>query len=116
MQTFGNESIRLKSDHGDLLEVNYLSDGKTLEATLWLGSDPENASIYDQPFKKISYGILIKIASYNINTGFSGQITIIILNWLTENGMNIFINYPQLAVKCFYIPKQIILNSLVVLL
>lgn len=72
IQIFGNDSTNLKSDHGDLLEVDYLSDGKTLEATLWLDSDLENASIYDQPFKKISYGILIKIASYNINTGFGG--------------------------------------------
>jgi len=72
IQTFGNDSINLKSNHGDLLEIDYLSDGKTLKATLWSGSDSENASIYNQPFKRISYGMLIKIASYNINTGFSG--------------------------------------------
>lgn len=54
------------------MEIDYLSDGKTLKATLWLGSDSENASIYNQSSKRISYGMLIKIASYNINTGFSG--------------------------------------------
>ncbi len=72
IQTIGNESANLKSDHGDLLEVDYLSDGITLEATLWLGPDSKNASIYDDQFKRISYGILIKIASYNMSTGFSG--------------------------------------------
>jgi hypothetical protein len=72
IQTFGNESIDLKSNYSDLLEIDYLSDGKNLKATLWLGSDSENASIYNQPSKRISYGMLIKIASYNINTGFSG--------------------------------------------
>ena len=72
IQTFGNESINLKSNYSDLLEIDYLSDGKTLKATLWLGSDSENASIYNQSSKRISYGMLFKIASYNINTGFSG--------------------------------------------
>ena len=72
IQTFGNGSINLKPNYSDLLEIDYLSDGKTLKATLWLGSDSENASIYNQPSKRISYGMLIKIASYNINTGFSG--------------------------------------------
>ncbi|WP_458746517.1 hypothetical protein [Candidatus Nitrosocosmicus sp. T] len=72
IQTSGNDSINLKSNYGDLLEIDYLSDGKTLKATLWLGSDSENASIYNQSSKRISYGMLIKIASYNINTGFSG--------------------------------------------
>ena len=71
-QTFGNDSMNLKSNYSDLLEIDYLSDGKTLKATLWLGSDSENASIYNQPFKRISYGMLIKIASYNINTGYNG--------------------------------------------
>ena len=72
IQTFGNDSMNLKSNYSDLLEIDYLSDGKTLKATLWLGSDSENASIYNQPFKRISYGMLIKIASYNINTGYNG--------------------------------------------
>ena len=72
IQTLGNDSMNLKSNYSDLLETDYLSDGKTLKATLWLGSDSENASIYNQPLKRIIYGMLIKIASYNINTGFSG--------------------------------------------
>jgi hypothetical protein len=41
IQTFGNESIDLKSNYSDLLEIDYLSDGKNLKATLWLGSDSE---------------------------------------------------------------------------
>ncbi len=60
IQTFGNDSINLKSYHSDLLEIDYLSDGKTLKATLWLGPDSENASIYNLPFKRISYGMLLK--------------------------------------------------------
>ena len=72
IQILGNDSMNLKSNYSDLLETDYLSDGKTLKATLWLGSDSENASIYNQPLKRIIYGMLIKIASYNINTGFSG--------------------------------------------
>ena len=72
IQTFGNDTTNLKSNYTDLLEVDYLSDGKTLKATLWLGSDSQNALIYDQPSRSVSYGMLIKIGSYNINTGFNG--------------------------------------------
>jgi hypothetical protein len=32
----------------------------------------ENASAYNQPFKKISYGMLIDLASLTINTGYNG--------------------------------------------
>jgi hypothetical protein len=32
----------------------------------------EKASTYNQPFKKISYGMLIDLASANINTGYNG--------------------------------------------
>ena len=72
IQTFGNDTTNLKSNYTDLLEVDYLSDGKTLKATLWLGSDSQNASIYNQPANRVSYGMLVKIGSYNINTGFNG--------------------------------------------
>ncbi|WP_148687284.1 hypothetical protein [Candidatus Nitrosocosmicus hydrocola] len=72
IQTFGNDRRSVESRPGDLLEIDYLSDGKSLKATYWLGSDSQNASKYEQPFSKISYGMLIKIASYNINTGFQG--------------------------------------------
>ncbi|HKR73521.1 MAG TPA: hypothetical protein VJR94_05355 [Candidatus Nitrosocosmicus sp.] len=72
IQTFGNDSGTFESRTGDLLEIDYLSDGKTLKSTFWLGTDSENASIYEQPCSRISYGMLIKIASYNIKTGFQG--------------------------------------------
>ena len=72
IQTFGNDTTNLKSNNTDLLEVDYLSDGKSLKATLWLSSDSQNASIYDQPSRSVSYGMLVKIGSYNINTGFNG--------------------------------------------
>ncbi len=72
VQTYGNDSTHLKSDYTELLETDYLSDGKTLQATFWLASNLENASAYNQPFKKISYGMLIDIASTTINHGYNG--------------------------------------------
>lgn len=72
IRTFGNDSLDVKPNHGDLMEIEYLSDGNTLKATYWLGPGSEDASIYSQPYRNISYGMLVKIASYNINTGISG--------------------------------------------
>jgi hypothetical protein len=72
VQTYGNDSTHLKSDYADLLDADYLSDGKTLNAIFWLASNSENASAYNQPFKKISYGMLIDLASTNINHGYNG--------------------------------------------
>ena len=72
VQTYGNDSTHLKSDYANLLETDYLSDGKTLNATFWLASNSENASAYNQPFKKISHGTLIDIASTTINAGYNG--------------------------------------------
>jgi hypothetical protein len=71
-KTYGNDSAHLKSDYSNLLAVDYLSDGKTLKATFWLASNLENASTYNQPFKKISYGMLIDLASTNFATGYNG--------------------------------------------
>jgi hypothetical protein len=72
VQTYGNDSTHLKSDYANLVATGYLSDGKTLNATLWLASNLVNASAYNQPFKKISYGMLIDIASTTINAGYNG--------------------------------------------
>jgi hypothetical protein len=74
VQTYGNDSTHLKSGYTDLLAVDYLSDGKSLNSTFWLASNLENASIYDQPFKKISYGMLFDIASGtdDSSTGYNG--------------------------------------------
>ena len=74
VQTYGNDSTHLKSGYTDLLAVDYLSDGKSLNSTFWLASNLENASTYDQPFKNISYGMLIAIASGadDTNRGYSG--------------------------------------------
>jgi hypothetical protein len=71
VQTYGNDSTHLKSDCANLQEADYISDGKTLNATFWL-ANLENVSPYNQPFKKISYGMLIDIASLNINSGYNG--------------------------------------------
>ena len=72
VQTYGNDSSHLKSDYANIVAVDYLSDGKTLDATLWLKSNLENASTYSQPFKKIRYGMLIAIASLPPTSGYNG--------------------------------------------
>ena len=43
VQTYGNDSPHLKSDFAELLQTDYLSDGKTLQPTLWLASNLQNA-------------------------------------------------------------------------
>jgi hypothetical protein len=45
--------------------------------------------------------MLIKNASYNINTGFSGADYNYYIESIDGKWMNIFINYPQQAVKYF---------------
>lgn len=72
IQTYGNDSTHLKSGYANISAVDYHSDGKTLDATLWLASNSENASTYSQPFKKIRYGILIAIVSLPQNSGYNG--------------------------------------------
>jgi hypothetical protein len=72
VQTYGNDSANLRSDHADLLAVDYLSDGKTIDITFWVKSNSENASVYNQPFKKIRYGVLIAIVSLPQNSGYNG--------------------------------------------
>ncbi|HYZ59079.1 MAG TPA: hypothetical protein VE544_05420, partial [Nitrososphaeraceae archaeon] len=72
VQTIGNDSAHLRSDHANLLAVDYLSDGKTLDATFWLGSNLENDSTYDQPLKRIRYGMLIAIVSLPPTSGYNG--------------------------------------------
>ena len=72
VQTYGNDSTNLRSDHANLLAVDYNSDGKTLNVTFWLASNLENASIYSQPLKKIRYGVLIAIVSMPQNSGYNG--------------------------------------------
>ena len=72
VQTYGNNSANLKSDPADLLAVDYFSDGKTLDTTFWVKSNSDNASVYNQPFKKIRYGVLIAIVSLPQNSGYNG--------------------------------------------
>src|SRR5437660_7116456 len=56
VQTYGNSDAHLKSNYTDILSVDYISDGKTLDATFWLASGFENfsASIYNQALRKIA--------------------------------------------------------------
>jgi hypothetical protein len=72
VQTFGNDSSHLRSDYTNLLAVDYLSDGKTLDTTFWLASNLENASTYSQPLKRVGYGMLIAIASLPPTSGYNG--------------------------------------------
>ena len=72
VQTYGNDSTRLRSDYANILAIDYDSDGKTLDATFWLASNSENASIYNQPLKHIRYGMLIAIVSLPENSGYNG--------------------------------------------
>lgn len=72
VQTSDNDSANLRSDPVDLLAVDYHSDGKTLDITFWVKSNSENASLYNQPFKKIRYGVLIAIVSLPQNSGYNG--------------------------------------------
>ena len=72
VQTYGNDSSHLKSDYANIVAVDYLSDGKTLDATLWLKSNLENSSTYSQPLKKIRYGMLIAIVSLPPASGYNG--------------------------------------------
>ena len=73
VQTYGNNDAHLKSNYTDILSVDYISNGKTLNATFWLASAFKNSSaaIYYQPFRKISYGMLIDSDS-NPKTGYNG--------------------------------------------
>lgn len=71
VQVYGNDSTHLKSGYANILTVEYLSDGKILNATFWLASNLENASTYNQPFKRIRYGMLIN-ADMNQKTGYNG--------------------------------------------
>jgi hypothetical protein len=73
VQTYGNSSYGLKSAYTDILAVDYISDGKSLNATYWLSSAPKNStlSIINQPTRRVAYGFLID-ADSNSKTGYSG--------------------------------------------
>ena len=73
-KTYGKSPAHLKSDYTDILAVDHVSNGKTLNATFWLTSGFDNSStssIYNQPLRKITYGMLINVDS-NTKTGYNG--------------------------------------------
>ena len=72
VQTHGNDSTQLRSGYANILAVDYVSDGKSLNATLWLKSNSGNASTYSQPLKHIRYGMFIAIVSLPQNSGYNG--------------------------------------------
>jgi hypothetical protein len=73
VQTYGNSDAHLKSNYTDIRSVGYISDGKTLNVTFWLASGIKNSSaaIYNQPSRKISYGMLMD-ADINSKSGYDG--------------------------------------------
>jgi hypothetical protein len=71
VQTYGNSDTHLKSNYTDIQAVNYISDGKTLNATIWLASGFKSSPVYNDPFRKISYGMLI-YGDSNPKTGYNG--------------------------------------------
>jgi len=73
VQTYGNNDIYLKSNYTDIQSVDYISDGKTLNTTIWLVSGFKNysAATYNQPFRHISYGMLID-TDIKAKTGYGG--------------------------------------------
>ena len=75
IQTYGNSDKYLKTNYTDILAVNYLSDGHTLNTTYWLASGLGNSTLstytYEEPFIKLSYGMLID-ADSNTKTGYNG--------------------------------------------
>ena len=72
-QTYGNSDLYLKNNYTDILAVNYLSDGETLNATLWLNAGISNYTDFSlkKPLNKVSYGMLID-ADSNSETGYRG--------------------------------------------
>ena len=74
VQTYGNNDTHLKSNYTDILAVDYFSDGKILNSTMWLASGFNknfSTAVYDQPFRRITYGMLID-ADSNSKTGYNG--------------------------------------------
>lgn len=75
VQTYGNSSDNLKTSYTDILAVNYISNGETLNSTIWLRSGFNNISAYNSQDnnsqRKLTYGMLID-ADSNTKTGFNG--------------------------------------------
>ena len=52
VQTYGNSSVNLITSYTDILSINYISDGKTLNTTVWLYSGFNNSSAaFDDAFR-----------------------------------------------------------------
>ena len=47
VQTYGNSDEHLKSSYTDILAVDYFSDGKILNSTIWLASGFANSSFFN---------------------------------------------------------------------
>jgi hypothetical protein len=73
VQTYGNSESHLRSNYTDILAVDYISDGKALNATFWLASGFNKSAIatFNQPYRNITYGMLID-ADSNTKTGYNG--------------------------------------------
>lgn len=74
-QTYGNSSDNLKTSYTDILAVNYISNGESLNSTIWLRSGFNNISAFNlmdnNSQRKLGYGMLVD-ADSNTKTGFNG--------------------------------------------
>lgn len=95
VQTYGNNDPHLKTAYTDILAVNYISDGQTLNATIWLSSGFNSSafnSTDNQQSRKLSYGMLID-ADSNPKTGYNGADYDFYEESVVENWADIFICY-----------------------
>jgi hypothetical protein len=95
VQTYGNDSTHLRSDHANILAVDYLSDGKTLDATFWLASNLENELYIVNHSKGLDMVCLLPLFPCLQLQDITEPITTFILKQLMEDGVNIFTNYHK---------------------
>jgi hypothetical protein len=70
VQTYSNTESHLRSNYTNMLAFDYISDVKTLLLFGWLRVLGSSATIFNQPYRKVSYGMLIDADS--TKTGYNG--------------------------------------------
>jgi hypothetical protein len=94
VQTYGNNSTHLRSDHANLLAVDYLSDGKT-HTTFWQHQIWKMLLHTVNHSKGLGMVCLLPLFPCLQLQDITEPITTFILKQLMENGVNIFTNYHQ---------------------
>ena len=95
IQTHGNDSTHLKSGYANILAVGYVSDGKSLNATLWLKSNSEMLLHIVNLLSILDMACLLLLFHCLKIQDLMEPITTFILKQLMESGVNIFTNYHQ---------------------